>query len=229
MSSVLQDLDTQWPALATSPAARRALIRWADKQPVLSGLADLNEVLACRRDPAIANEVLSVLAKLATSEDIAARALLQMLLPGLVRIVGTVGRGDPDAPDEIVSIAWERIRTYPTKRAGSVAANVVLDVRKQYLATRPDGRELALSDVPELIDQDPLPEDQVLSVLMVEEVAAAQRDGLMTSDVFSLIMRTRLGGERLAQVAAEHGVRPQLLCQRRWRAECRLRSLPLAA
>jgi hypothetical protein len=36
----------------------------------------------------------------------------------------------------MVSLAWERIRTYPTTRHGSVAGNVLLDVRKRYRAHR---------------------------------------------------------------------------------------------
>ncbi len=229
MPSVLQALDTHWPATATSPEARRALIRWANHHPVLAGMADLGDVLAARHDPEVATDVLAILARLAATDQLAARTLLQALLPGLVRIVGTIGRGDPDAADEIVSIAWERIRTYPHHRPGSVAANVVFDVRKQYMANRPDPRELALCDVPELVATDTSPEDQVLSVLMVEGVADAHRVGFISADVFSLIMRTRVGGERLATVATDQGVSAEVLSQRRWRAERRLRSLPLAA
>ncbi len=91
------------------------------------------DVLLSRRDPSIPGEVLSILARLAPTDALATRTLLQMLLPGLVRLVGTVGHGVPEAADEIVALAWERIRTYPTLRTGSVAAKVVLDVRKQYV------------------------------------------------------------------------------------------------
>lgn len=229
MERILQVLDAQWQRLATSPEAHRALIRWANDHEVLVGLHDLHDVVRCRRDPEIAEDVLLILARLSPLDEIAARSLLQMLLPGLVSLVGTVGRGDFEAQDEIIALAWERIRTYPTTRNGSVAANVVLDVRKRYLKLRLGEETIPLSRVPEPLD-DPAnsPEELVLGILLIEDIAAAQRDGVMSEAVLETIMRTRLGGELLATVAADQRVETQVLCQRRWRAERRLRSLPLA-
>ena len=135
MERILQVLDAEWRQLATSPEGRRALIRWTTDHDVLVGLHDLNDVVACRYEE-IAYDVLLILARRSPTDEIAARTLFQMLLPGLVSLVGTVGQGDHDAQDEIVALAWERIRTYPTTRNGSVAANVVLDVRKRYLKVR---------------------------------------------------------------------------------------------
>jgi hypothetical protein len=223
MEPILQVLDAQWPEVASSPEARRALIRWANDHTVLAGMHDLNDVLLSRRNPSISREVLSILAKLAPADGLATRTLLQMLLPGLVRLVGTVGHGDPEAQDEIVALAWERIRTYPTSRNGSVAANVVLDVRKQYLKLRRGDQAVALHLVTEPADDASSPEDQVLSLLLVEDIFAAQRQGQMSTAVLETILRTRIGGERLADVAAEQGVEVKVLCQRRWRAERRLR------
>ena len=128
-----------------------------------------------------------------------------------------------------MSLAWERIRTYPSTRHGSVAANVLLDVRKRY-------RKHRLIEAPAAslrIDGEPAddgcsPEDEVLGRLLIEELAEAQRDGVITARALGVILRTRIGGERLAEVAAEQKVDPQVLCQRRWRAERRLRTLPLA-
>jgi hypothetical protein len=152
MEPILQVLDAQWCEVASSPEARRALVRWTNDHEVLAGMRDLNDVLLSRRDPRVSGEVLSILARLAPTDVLATRTLLQMLLPGLVRLVGTVGHGDPEAQDEIVALAWERIRTYPTSRNGSVAANVVLDVRKQYVRLRRGDQAVALHLVTEPID-----------------------------------------------------------------------------
>ena len=223
MEPILQVLDAQWLEVARSPEARRTLIRWANDNAALAGMHDLNDVLLSRRDPSVSGEVLSILARLAPTDGLATRTLLQMLLPGLVRLVGTIGHGDPEAQDEIVALAWERIRTYPTSRNGSVAANVVLDVRKQYVKLRCGDQAVALHLVTEPVDEASSPEDQVLAMLLVEDIFAAQRRGLMSVAVVDTIMRTRIGGERLADVAAEQGVQTEVLCQRRWRAERRLR------
>jgi hypothetical protein len=229
MDPILQELDAQWLRLARSPEARAALDRWGEGYPPLAGRADLHEVLSCRRDPVVAKEVLQSLATLAPSDVVAARTLLQMLLPGLVALVGTVGRGDGEAQDELVALAWERIRTYPTTRTGSVAANVVLDVRKQYLKLRRGDVAVSLELVQEPVDRGVSVEDHVMGVLLVEGIAALHHLGLMSPVVLDAILRTRLGGERLADVAAEHGVDVRALCQRRRRAERRLRTLASAS
>lgn len=228
MALILQELDREWGELATSPRARRALMRWVNTNPDLAGNDNLGEVFACRRDPVRSQPVLKALATLAPDDDIAARTLLQMMLPGLITLAARVGNDDEAAIDEIISLAWERIRTYPRQRSSSVAANIILDVRKRYRSHRcievPDSIELGGDPV----DGATSVEDQVLGRLLIDELGRAQRDGLMSEPVLATILRTRVLDESLADLAAEQDVTPQLLCHRRWRAEVRLRELPLA-
>jgi len=115
------------------PPGAEALV---DRLPRAARLADLDGLLERRRDDRAAPAALRALAVLAPGDDLAARTLLQALLPGLVRLAGTVGYDDPTAIEEMVSLAWERIRTYPAGRRGSVAANVSFDARKRYRAHR---------------------------------------------------------------------------------------------
>jgi hypothetical protein len=88
--------------------------------------------------------------------------LLPALVPGLARLSSLAGNDDPSAIDEMVSLGRERIRTYPTTRRGSVAGNVLLDVRKRYrghcLIEVP--ASLQLTGDPE--DDACTPEDEVL-------------------------------------------------------------------
>lgn len=228
MSSILSALDREWSELATSPRALRTVIRWARRYDSLAGLSDLEGVLDRRRDRAQAPAVLRALAALAPDDDLAARCLLQALIPGLVCLAARSGNDDPAALEEMVSLAWERIRTYPTTRHGSVAGNVLLDVRKRYRAHRIiDAPTGFLQRDGDAIDQRPGPDDEVLGQLLLEELAAARRDGVVSAPALELIVRTRIVGESLAEVAVTEGVEPQVLCQRRWRAERRLRQLPL--
>src|SRR5690606_3401259 len=119
-------------------------------------------------------------------------------------------------------LAWERIRTYPTTRHGSVAGNVLLDVRKRYRAHRLiDAPTGAWQHDGDAIDQRPGPDDEVLGRLLLEDLAAARRDGVVSGPALELIVRTRVVGESLAEVAEAEAVEPQVLCQRRWRAERR--------
>ena len=228
MAPILQKLDREWAELASSPRARLALLRWANSNPDLAGNRDLVEVLTRRRDPARSHPVLMALAALAPEDDIAARTLLQAVLPGLITLAARAGNDDEAALDEMVSLAWERIRTYPGQRTGSVPANILLDVRKRYRQHRrievPDSVDMAADPA----DRAPSVEDQVLGRLLVDELVRAQQDGMMSRPVLVTILRTRLLDEPLADLAAEQNVTAQLLCHRRWRAEVRLRELPLA-
>ena len=111
MKATLTALDREWTALDRSPASTLALRRWATTQPALAGLDSLGAVLAARTHPKAAPAILSCLAQLAGEDALAARTLLQALLPGLVRMATTSGDDDPAALDELVSLAWERIRS----------------------------------------------------------------------------------------------------------------------
>ena len=64
MAQFLQALDREWSELATSPRARRALIRWTNINTELAGNRVLTEVLVSRRDPVNAEPVLRALAVL---------------------------------------------------------------------------------------------------------------------------------------------------------------------
>lgn len=229
MTTILEQLDHEWSELATSPRARRALIRWANTHPTLNDLHDLSDIMKARRNPDRAPSVLKALAALAPTDELAARTLLQALIPGLVCLSCSTGNDDPVAMEELVSLAWERIRTYPTTRHGSVAGNVLLDVRKRYRKHRLiEAPTASVQIVGEPVDDACSPEDEVLGRLLIEDLAGAQRAGVVSAPVLRVIMRTRIGGESLTDVAAEQHLDPQVLCQRRWRAERRLRKLPLA-
>ena len=224
MAQILQALNKEWSVIADSPAARRALVRWSGAQPVLALATNLDDVLALGHRADDGPEVRRALASLAPSDQLAARTLLQALLGGLCNLARNVGR-DANAVDEIVSLAWERIRTYPTHRPGSVSGNVLLDVRKRYRRAHDVAARPVLSDDAAV---EPSVEDQVVGDVFIEELlAAAERSGV-SSAVLETIIRSRVGGESMANLAAEQQVSRKVLWHRRWRAEARLRELPLA-
>lgn len=232
MVSFLASLNDEWRTLAGGPQARRALHRWAARYPVFAGLTDLTGVLQRRStDKMAAAEILTALAELAPADELAARTLLHALMPGIVRFARATGHDDDQALEEMVSLAWERIRTYPAERPGSVAANVLWDVRKRYrrhryvdaprstpLPAQYDGHQMVRSA-----------EDEALDRVMVEGLVTACRGGVIARQSYELIMRTRFAGVPLREIASEQNVSSHALAQRRWRAERRLmRELPVA-
>jgi DNA-directed RNA polymerase specialized sigma24 family protein len=226
MAQILQALNKEWAAIADSPAARRALMRWSAMHPVLLPASDLNDVIDLGYRPDIGPDVRLALATLAPADHLAARTLLQELIGGLVKLARRVGRDD-DAVDDVVSLAWERIRTYPVHRPGSVSGNVLLDVRKRYRRDHDTPRRCLASLGDAALE--PSAEDRVLGNAFLGELIAASEGSGVSHDVLSTIIRSRVGGESMADLAAEQHVSRKVLWHRRWRAEARLRELPLAS
>lgn len=225
MAEILRSLNREWSAIAGSPSARRALMRWSSTHPVLSSASDLDAVLDLGFDPDDGPEVRRALASLAPTDQLAARTLLQGLLGGLCNLARRVGRDD-DAVDDIIRLAWERIRTYPESRPGSVSANVLLDVRKRYRREQDKARcQIAACVETEV----PSAEDQFVSRIFFEELMTASSSSGISDEVLATILRSRVGGEAMADLADEQQVTVKVLWHRRWRAEARLRELPLVS
>lgn len=227
MSEVLSGLDAEWRRVASSPVARRALARWAVVHPPLSGLADLDELLERRRDPEKAPAILAALAALAAADELAARTLLKALVPGLVRLSTTAGYDHWDAIDEMLSLAWERIRTYPIERPGTVAGNVLLDVKKRYRRHRriDAPRSTVLRPSPILPPGDAelarSAEDEAVDRVAFDEFLAVQRR-IVGDRGLRAVVRTRVAERSLEEVAADENISVQTLYVRRIRAEQQL-------
>ena len=225
----LAGLDAEWSRLSDSSDARTAVWRWGLTQPALGGLANLDDVLARRRDPAEAPAVLAALAALAPTDLLAARTLLQALVPGLLRLAATAGYDDPSAMAEMLSLAWERIRIYPSTRPGSVAGNVLLDVRKDYRRHRDldAPRSLEFVDVRTRDGSVPSAEDEVVDRMAFADLVAAHRKAVGERG-HRAIVRTAVDGLSLAEVAAEENVCSHTIAQRRFDARARFRKMALA-
>lgn len=231
MAWIVQSLNEEWATVASSPAARRALMRWTSRNPALATAHSVDDFVDTRTRPGWGDQALRVLAAEAPGDEIAARTLLQALLGGLVRLATQIAHDDPDVVGEVVSMAWNRIRTYPNQRCGPVAGNVLLDVRKELLRTRVDGLATPSDEAVSRRSVDPAqtPEEVVVEKAVIEELFAARDRGLVSGAALATIFRTRVGGESLVEVAADMDMSADAMWRRRTRAERRLRLLPLAS
>jgi DNA-directed RNA polymerase specialized sigma24 family protein len=224
MSHVLSGLDAEWSRVACSPAARRSLAGWSAVHPPLRELTDLNDLLERRRDPDKAPAILAALAALAEGDELAALTLLKALVPGLVQLAVTAGYDDPGALDEMLSLAWVRIRSYPTGRPGTVAGNVILDVKKQYRCHRriDAPRRTALPSSPVLPPGDAelarSAEDVAMDGVAFDEFMTVQRR-ILSDRGLRAVIRTRVVGLSLAEAANAENVSVHTLTMRRQRAE----------
>jgi len=225
MRKTLAALDAEWRECSRSPEAAEALRSWAAGDPALAELPDLAAVLRARLDPEAAPRILAALARLAPGDELAARTLLRALMPGLVTMAAGAMAEDPTAFDEMVSLAWQRIRTYPATRTGSVAGNVLLDVRKWYRCHRdieaprgPRSRHRASQE-----PTAPSAEEVVVGRQLVDEVVAAGGKGVISPAAVRLVLRTRYVGVPLAEAAADEAATVEQAWHIRWKAERRLR------
>jgi hypothetical protein len=215
-------LDREWRSFAAAPATATALARWQAAAPALAGFATVDEVVAARRDPDRSSGVFTALVALAHTDCAAARVLLQAVLPGLVRLsVDLSGTRQPDIAEHVLAIAWERIRSYGAGKRTAFVPNLLLDVRKALLAewnAQPPPADLMTAD-----NARPA-EDEALSRLFLEEIAAMERTGTLQPGTTELLVLTRVEGCTLVEVAGRKGnVTDHGLLLRRRRAEARLR------
>lgn len=116
MTPMVQPLNEEWASIAKSPTARRAVIRWATAHHELASARSVDDLVDTRSRLSWGRDAHPILAGEAPAGRLAGRTLLQALLGGLVCLSHKVGDGDPDAVDELVSLAWTRIGTYPSHR-----------------------------------------------------------------------------------------------------------------
>ena len=158
--------------------------------------------------PARANEVLARLLVAARTDDLAARVVLQRMIPGLcgrARRWKSMHRGDWLAAfDDLVSAAWPVIRSFPVERRPThLAANLLRDT--EHVAYRKAARRVWATEAvePRLLDmpRDAPDPEPLIELLQVVAVSRAQ----LADDELKL-MRLLLSGQAPAAVAGELGV-----------------------
>ncbi len=153
----VERLNREWRLLDGDPSALSRARSWGLTRD--RALDRLDALLAragygTAPDDEIGDRVLASLVLLARGDDLAARIVLQRILPGLVRIAMRRGRivaGGPVAAfGDLASVAWEVIRGYPIERRSQrVAANLLRDIEYQTFvrSRRRRSREVYVPDV----------------------------------------------------------------------------------
>jgi hypothetical protein len=227
MGRFLDSLDREWATLSTSVAATRALEAWS-LDPTLSGFGDLGEVVARlhrRGRPEEADRILLALLRRAPEDPLAARTVLQAMMPGLKSLMSAYRlTGDSEeVATAVVEAAYERIRHYPCdRRPARVAANLIWDTRQTlWRAAQKEGARLGplepiteqmADELPDLTGPSPT---QELVDLVVETV----RRGWLPRPGARIILLTRMADASVDELAAEAGAKPQTLRQLRRRSE----------
>jgi DNA-directed RNA polymerase specialized sigma24 family protein len=222
--SVFELLDREWGRLG---ADARAAPRLEDVCRRAGGARSLAEVERFVRDasPPEADAVLVALAARAVEDDgLAARVLLQLLMPGVRRLARTwwaLGDADERAAAAVAAV-YDRIRRYPlARRPRRIAANVLMDAAADLRrAVRSAGAATGVPAVDGWAAAEPVAVEPVHpAVELAEVLAEAVRGGLVSAADAELIAASRIAGVPLADIAERRGAKLRTLQWRRRRAE----------
>jgi hypothetical protein len=223
MHNVFDMLDREWARLSVDRAAARRLapVCRLGGAPVRT-LGDLERHVRTA-GPAEADAILLALVTRVVDrdDDLAARVLLQLLLPGtrnLARRWWALGDHDERAAAAVGAV-YDRIRTYPlARRPGRVAANVLMDAARQLRRSVPRLATVVTAD-PVVHDRRADEGTAHAAVELADALADAVDAGIIDRRDAQIIAQSRIGGRRIADLAAHHRIGSRTLWDRRHRAE----------
>jgi hypothetical protein len=224
-------LEREWAALRRRRDAVAAARRWGvTSQP----FADLDGLLRLAGYQVAGspecNEVLLRLVAVAKRDELAARVVLQRIMPGLLALVRRRARRQEDgAFEELIGAVWMSIRCCPDERRHPhVAANLVRDAAYRAF-TAPTRRRSAteVSVDPRVLDETPA--TTVVSAFeeLAGVVAEGRSAGMASSDLQLVRDLVRVGSPKV--LAGERKVTPRTIRNHRDRVTRQLRRATLAA
>ncbi len=205
-------LTREWATLGESAPARTALRRWRDVEPALAGFDSPAEVVAAcqqRGDARRANAILGALLRLAEAEELAARTVLQAVLPSLAARSwrrrwdrGTGLWDDVEELDaEMVTVTIERIAelagTSPEWPSQAIVEVAYARLRWAAQVARRRLDTVALESFHDVAAAEPEAPDDEFAAVLLDAVASG---GLRRRDA-ALIYATRVLGFSPAELA----------------------------
>ena len=222
-------LALEWTRLRTLPEHLRTASTWRIvDRPVDS----LDEILVAvgyegERMPDTERRLRQLVA-LARDDELAARVVIQRILPALLAVVRRRRGQADDVFEELIGAAWIAVRTYnPTRSPGSIAAALISDA--DYNAFRADTRRRSSTERP----VDPQADDvahvhEPSSCEQLAELLADAADAGVDADDLELL-RQLLAAPTTIQLAEVLQITPRTIRNRRDRITSRLREVALAA
>lgn len=223
-------LDCEWSRLRRCPLAITHAAGWVIVEGRLDDLDQILTAVGHWADPTVANEsAMRDLVLLARHDELAARIVVQRLLPGLLAIVRRRRAGNEHAFDELLGALWITLRTFnPSRRPSCVAASLIADA--DYRAFRAGWRRLSHGEQPTGLTLDARESEQPTETarqIVLGLLAEAAQDGMPDEDL-DLIHRL-LDDVPTVELARDLDVTPRTVRNRRDRITDRLRAVARAA
>ncbi len=225
-------LAAEWARLRIRPDMLRQANGWG---LIEGSLHDLDQVLTAVGYDRDADELTEMamrrLVELAATNDLAARVVIQRLIPGLLSVVRRRGggyAGGVDLFEELLGALWISIRTYNTDRdPSSVAAALISDA--DYRAFRVSRRRKSNGERPTDLSDAPIASHGPASSCdeLAELLVLAQQSGFDADDLG--LLRNLLDQPTANDAARVLQITPRTLRNRRDRITLQLRELALAA
>ena len=251
-TSLFSVLDHEWDVLCARPATQLTLEQWGSKDYALAAFATMGDLVARienRQTPvAEREEILSSLACLASGDELAARILLQLVLPGIKALLRRFyWSGNAERTADVVASVYARIRAFtPSPRPTWVAKRLFECARRRLRTTVEQQRRQAGHEdhwMRESEGSEPgersLPASGVLIAEFGDQRSAAEElaellewataQGHLRPDDAELIRLYRLDHVPTAELCALRGGAPASLERRRQRAESRLKAAAVGA
>ena len=188
---ILTRLQREWNVLSYRRSAVAQASAWQLTPRALSSLDELLVLTGLGTGPAhpASDDTLRRLVKLARHDDLAARVVLQRMLPGLSNCAKRNAEGFDtrlDALDELLTEAWTVIRSFPIEsRDRYVIKNLLRDC--EYRAFLKARRRMLVHELTDPADLDRAVEvddgaDEPLAII-VDLLGRARSDGMNDADV----------------------------------------------
>ncbi len=178
-----------------------------------------------------ADDRLRELVVIAADDELAARVVMQRILPGLLAVVRRRRRrgADPTAFEELLGAAWISVRTFnPDRRPTSIAAALISDA--DYRAFRSAGRRRSSDERPTDVasfQTTPAATATNPAVELAELFRMATDAGVPDADLD--LLRQLLDAPTVNELARDLRITPRTIRNRRDRIALRLREVALAA
>ena len=222
-------LALEWARLRTNHRQIAHAASWQLVDEPLTSLDQLLEAVGFDQPFGQATEIrFRRLVDIATDDDLAARIVIQRLMPGLLAVVRRRRGASAYVLDELMGAAWIAVRTYnPRRSPRSIAASLISDA--DYLAFRSEGRKQSSLERP----SDPMTHDhphthEPSSCEQLAEIMAQATTAGVPDDDLDLL-RQLLDTPTANELAERMQITPRTIRNRRDRITTRLREVALAA
>jgi len=230
---LIQALREEWDAVGGSSPYRAALSRWQSVEPALAGFDRPADIVAwCRTHPAPgdANPPVGALLRVA-ADPIAARTLLQVILPGLTVRIGRAAAKEArcrrtrgaleEITQEVISAAWEQIAMLSGSSPAWPACAVIEGAWRRVRYQREKGRacQRRLWPLETVRGGDGAGQTRTLAEELTLCLVAAVRGGQLRPGQAGVVYTTRVLGLSPRELIGRCGPDERAVRARRARAE----------